>query len=286
VSKRAVIIGFGSIGKRHFNILKNMGFEVDTIDVDEISRAEEILKNNEYDIGLVCTPNSLHLDHCLLLASFGIPFFCEKPLYVEKNMNKWSTLVTLVNEMGLTNMIGCNLRFEPSVDKIKRQYTDSVVSVISRFGYDLKKWHNDGKHLQSYSANKHMHGGITFDCIHEFDYLLYWFGEVESMELVQEKRTDVTVDTEDYVSGKILFKNGVTATIELDYIEEEYTRFFELNMSDGTVIRSNLNPTNEDYVREISYFVDKVKKGEKCMNDIYQASQLIDSINAGIKVRV
>lgn len=286
MNKKAVIIGYGSIGRRHCEILKNMGFAVDTIDLEEIPKAEQILKNNKYDFGLVCTPNSLHLDHCLLLASFGIPFFCEKPLYVKKNMNKWSTLIALVNEQNLTNMVGCNLRFEPTVEKIKKEYIDSATNVTVRFGYDLKKWHNDGKHLQSYSANKSMDGGITFDCIHEFDYLFYWFGEIESMELTQEKRGDVTVDTEDYVSGTILFRNGVTASIELDYLEERYTRFFELDVKDGTIVRADLRPTNEDYVKEIDYFVSKVESGQVCMNNIHQASQLIDSINAGIKVRV
>lgn len=284
--KKAVIIGFGSIGQRHYKILKNMGFAVDTIDIDEIPRAEQILKNNKYDFGLVCTPNSLHLEHCLLLASFGIPFFCEKPLYVEKDTSKWFALTSLVNEQNLVNMIGCNLRFEPTIENVKNSLSNSIRNVTARFGYDLRKWHNDGKHLQSYSANKHMHGGITFDCIHEFDYLYHWFGEIQSMNLVQEKRTDVTVDTEDYVSGEILFKNGTTAFIELDYIEERYTRFFELDMSNGEMIRVDVQPTNDDYVKEISYFVDRVASGEKCMNDIHEASRLIDAINKGIKVRV
>ena len=162
----------------------------------------------------------------------------------------------------------------------------SVSKGFIRFGYDLKKWHNDGKHLKSYSANKNMHGGITFDCIHEFDYIYSMFGEVDSMRLIQEKRTNVTVNTEDFVSGKVFFKSGVEIDIALDYIQEEYTRFFEFELKDGTMYREDVRPSNIDYTNQLKYFVNNVNFNKKCMNDVFEASSLIEKINKGILVRI
>ena len=63
-----VIIGNGSIGKRHAKNLINLGLNVKTIDIDEIDVVDEILKNNKFDFGLVCSPTNHHLEHTLKLA--------------------------------------------------------------------------------------------------------------------------------------------------------------------------------------------------------------------------
>ena len=286
MKNRAIVIGHGSIGKRHTSILRDMGIFVRTVDVDEIGDVEDIISKGRFDFGLVCTPNCYHLKHCNILASFGVPFFCEKPLYVRDEDSTLTSLKVLVKEQNLINMVGCNLRFEPNIKKFTNLMSKSVSKGFVRFGYDLKKWHNDGKHLKSYSANKSMHGGITFDCIHEFDYIYNMFGEVDSMRLIQEKRTDVTVNTEDFVSGKVFFKSGVEVDIALDYIQEEYTRFFEFEFEDGTMYRQNVRPSNIDYTNQLKYFVNNVNFNKKCMNDVFEASSLIEKINEGILVRV
>ena len=77
---KAIIIGGGSIGKRHSDNLKDIGISTKIVDINEINNIDNIL-NEGFDIGLVCTPNINHIEHCFKLAKWNIHIFCEKPFY-------------------------------------------------------------------------------------------------------------------------------------------------------------------------------------------------------------
>jgi predicted dehydrogenase len=268
-----VVIGYGSIGKRHTKNLIELGHRVKTIDVEEISNIKSILRKSKFDCGFVCSPSNFHLEHMLVLAQSGIPFFCEKPIYSERNLGLINDIRSLIQEKSLVNMVGCNLRFHPV---IKSFDCSRVHNMKVFFGYDLRKWHNDGKHLESYSANKNMGGGVLLDAIHEFDYLYNWFGKIKEISGVKKRIGSVTVDTEDTVKAKVVFACGVVAEVHLDYLQNEYTRYFEAHG-----IKKHINPTNQMYVDEIRYFMDCVKNKKKCMNDFEEAIYLVDEIRSG-----
>ena len=101
---KAIIIGGGSIGQRHALNLQKLGVSTRIIDIDEIDNVDNIIKCEEiFDgdqlIGLVCSPNINHIEHCLKLAEHNIPIFCEKPFYSSsKGINK---LLDIINEKNL-----------------------------------------------------------------------------------------------------------------------------------------------------------------------------------------
>ena len=260
-----VVIGNGSIGKRHSKNLKNLGLNVRAVDVDEINNINEIIKNGDFDFGVVCTPTNLHLQHCLILAEHNLDFFCEKPFYSKKDLFLFENLCKLVKQKSLINMVGCNLRFDKTIKDF--DFSDTTHIKVF-FGYDLKKWHNDGKHLEMYSANKSMGGGVLLDVIHEFDYLYHWFGKIKKVEGIKKRKGNVTVDTEDTVDAEIFFENGVKADVHLDYLQPNYTRYFKKVL---------------DWGAEMKYFINNVKKRKKCMNDINEATYLIEKLIKGIK---
>ena len=271
---KSIIIGGGSIGIRHFNNLKKLNVDVKVVDIDEIDNIDSILSNTIFNFGLVCTPTNLHLEHTLKLAEYGIDFFCEKPFFAKKDLESINKIRKLINENNLINMVGCNMRFHPA---IKSFDYSNVCNINVTFGYDLKKWHNNGKHLKSYSANKIMGGGILLDAIHEFDYIYNWFGGIKEIYGKKQKVGNVTVDTEDVVDAKVLFENGVSANIHLDYLQMKYTRYFEVENK-----KINIKPNDDMYIEEMKYFIDCVENRKKCMNNINDAVYLIDKINDGI----
>jgi len=267
---KAVIIGAGSIGKRHANNLKDIGVEVRLIDIDEINNIDNIL-SDRFDFGLVCTPNVLHIDHSIKLAERNIPIFCEKPFYSDRN--GLHTLLSIVEQNKLNTMVGCNLRFTPEVNAIK--VDTKYISVY--LGYDLRKWRPGTNHLESYSANKHLGGGILLDAIHELDYLYHKFGEIKSVKYDISKLTDVTVDTEDLVVGRIEFSNGTIADFNLNYLSDTYTRYYDV-LDNGVLHRVHFNISNQMYIDEINYFVNCIKTNTPCMNNFKEASILLDHI--------
>tara|TARA_R110002012_G_scaffold209009_1_gene379348 strand:- start:3905 stop:4723 length:819 start_codon:yes stop_codon:yes gene_type:complete len=267
---KAIIIGGGSIGQRHSNNLKKLGVTTRIVDIDEIDNIDKILTEG-FNIGLVCSPNIKHLKHCLKLAEHNIPIFCEKPFYSSnKGIDK---LLSIIKEKNLITMVGCNLRFTPEVKKI-----DSKSKYISvYFGYNLKKWRPKSNHLESYSANKHLGGGVLLDVIHELDYLYYKFGKIKNISYIKNKLTNITNDTEDLVTGRVEFENGSIADFNLNYLTDEYYRYYD-ELKDDTLYRTHFEIDNLMYEDEIKYFLQQVKSNKPCMNNFEEANELLKKL--------
>lgn len=268
---RAIIIGGGSIGKRHSGNLNELGVDTRIVDVDEIENIDSIISEGNFDIGLVCSPNIYHIEHCIKLASANIPIFCEKPFY--SSQEGITSLLEIVNSKGITTMVGCNLRFNKGVRFINPN--SKYISVYC--GYDLKKWRPKSNHLESYSANKNLGGGVLLDSIHEIDYLYHKFGSIKNINYIKDKLTDITNDTEDLVVGRIEFDSGTVADFTLNYLSDKYQRYYDI-LEDGVLKRTNIQVDDKDYKEEISYFIDCVKNRKKCMNDFNEAYNLLIKI--------
>lgn len=267
---KAIIVGGGSIGKRHSINLKKMNIETRIVDIDEISNIDNILKEG-FNMGLVCSPNINHIEHCLKLSKYNLPIFCEKPFYsTTKNLEG---LLDIIKTKKLITMVGCNLRFSQEIKSINPNA--KYISVY--FGYNLKKWRPQSNHLKSYSANKHLGGGVLLDVIHELDYLYYKFGEIKKITYIKDKLTDITIDTEDFVAGRIEFKNGTIADFSLNYLSEKYQRYYDI-LEDDVLKRINLKLDNQMYVDEMQYFVNNVKNNTPCINSFEEANKLLKKI--------
>lgn len=268
---KAIIIGGGSIGKRHLKNLKNLGVQCRVVDIDEINNIDTILQETKFDMGFVCSPNIYHIDHCIKLASNGIPIFCEKPFY--SNNEGIEELLDIIQSNKIVTMVGCNLRFNKSIQSIN---PDSKY-ISAYFGYDLKKWRPESDHLKSYSANKHLGGGVLLDVIHELDYLYYKFGSIKSITYIKDKLTDITNDTEDLVVGRVEFDSGTIADFTLNYLCENYQRYYDI-LEKGTLKRVDVRVDDRDYVDQIGYFIDCIKNNKECINNFTEANNLLNSI--------
>jgi predicted dehydrogenase len=264
---KSVIIGGGSIGKRHCTNLNNLNISTRIVDIDEIENIDDILDEG-FDIGLVCTPNINHIEHCLKLAEFNIPIFCEKPFF--SNLEGVEDLLSIVNEKKLTTMVGCNLRF---LDEIKLINSNSKYINVY-FGYDLKRWRPNQNHLESYSANKNLGGGVLLDVVHELDYLYFKFGDIKKITYIKNKLTNITNDTEDLTIGRIEFENNTIADFSLNYLSEEYQRYYDI-LENGVLKRKNLKITDQMYIDEIKYFISCIKNNKSCMNSFQESYNLL-----------
>ena len=109
------------------------------------------------------------------------------------------------------------------------------------------------------------------------------------------KATKITNDTEDIVKGKIHFKNGVIAYFTLDYLSEEYLRYYDTvdqatDSKKRTYFNFNDKNINQMYIDQMKHFVNycfKYQEGfeghknfstnakwELCMNNFKKANYL------------
>ena len=99
----------------------------------------------------------------------------------------------------------------------------------------------------------------------------------EMLDDLSNKLTDITNDTEDLVIGRIEFKNGTLADFTLNYLSEEYQRYYDI-LEDGVLKRRKLTIDNQMYIDEIVYFVNCVKSKTQGMNSFKEAHGLLKEL--------
>lgn len=73
------------------------------------------------------------------------------------------------------------------------------------------------------------------DLIHEIDYIMWFFGEVEKVNSNICKLSNLDIETEDYAEIFLEFKNDVAAEIHLDYLNRFPNRECEIVGEFGTI---------------------------------------------------
>ena len=133
---KALIVGYGSIGKRHIQNLSNYS-DIEII-VCTKRKQDIFLKKNKCkvikslkksisenpDFAIISNVTSLHIETAIELANAGIHFLIEKPL--SHNQNGVKKLLNVIKTKKLITLIGCHLRFHPCIIKIKEIITKAT----------------------------------------------------------------------------------------------------------------------------------------------------------------
>jgi len=307
-----LVVGCGSIGQRHISNLLELGNQVTGCDLNSEQARQAGLKfsiqtytdlnealNESYTGALICTRTSSHISVAIEVAKKGIHLFIEKPL--SHNEDRIGELQDIVDKNNLTVLVGCNMRFLPSLQLVKRLIDDNkigkVLSARVECGFYLPFWHPEEDYRKEYSANKSMGGGVIFDDIHEIDTLVWLFGNVKKLFCFTETTGSIEIDTEDIAEILLKFQNGVTAQIHLDYLSKTYRRQFIFTGEKGDIVWDFIHKTvrlygmqtnhwedfhegintNLDvmYVNEMKHFINCINKEEKSVKDLAMARQVL-----------
>jgi predicted dehydrogenase len=311
--QRFVVIGCGSIGKRHMKNLRALGArEILGFDMRADRRAEveallgietvERLDDawtREPDAIVIATPTALHLPLALDAAERGVHLFIEKPL-----ANAWDgveRLIALARQKELVSLVGCNMRFHPGLLMVKRllgeQAIGRIVAARVEVGQYLPDWHPWEDYRQSYSARAALGGGVILDAIHEIDYIHWLLGDVEGVFCLAGKMSCLEIDTEDTAALLLRFKNGAIGEVHLDYIQRAYSRTCHLVGEEGTIhwdytagqvrwysARNENwhcfnNPagwdTNEMYLDEMRHFIDCLARRAAPEQELLEGARLL-----------
>lgn len=231
MKKIILLIGFGSIGKKHFQILKKkIHFEKILIlqnkkkikknllnDKIQVIQSFDQIIDNKVNFAIISSPASSHLDYAKKLAQKNINILIEKPLSDKFDLKKYKELSFLIKKNKLKCFVGFVFRhddllinFKKILDKINPKLINNVYS--DHLSY-LPDWRNsDYRH--SVSAIKNLGGGVVLESSHEIDYLLYLF-ESLNVQFSQTKNSgDLNIDVED--SANIVFVDRFKKNIFLN----------------------------------------------------------------------
>jgi len=300
---KAVIVGYGSIGKRHsknlskfkniqcFVVTNRKRVKFPSKNFQKFNSLDECLKLNP-DVGFVTNESNVHIKTAIKLANAGCHIFVEKPL--SHNGFQIKKLLKLVNKKNLITLMGCNFRFHPCLMKIKKLISSKkigrIIFVQAEHGSFLPDWHPFEDYKTSYAARKELGGGIVLTSIHEIDYLFWLFGNVKEVYSITGKFSDLDMNADDLSSTILRFKNNVVGEIHLDHFQRSFKRGCKIVGTKGTITwdsRTNVvklfnNKTkkwkevmklknfdfNSTYIDEIIHFLECVKKNKKTTNDL------------------
>ena len=312
---RFILIGAGSIGRRHLKNLLSLGHEAAAIADANPQRLDDLRAScprarftdsvdqalaEPADAALICSPPNFHVPQARQAAARGLHVFIEKPLAA--SLADTDALAREVAAARRVAFVACNLRFHPSLLQVKKLLEDGAIgrplSVGAQVGYYLPFWRPQTDYRRGYGANKTMGGGVILDCIHEFDYLRWLLGEITEVFCVAEKKTALEIDVEDNADILLRFASGTVANLHLDYIQRTYRRSCELIGEEGVLVWDYIAQTihlygkedrhlqvfprninsdlNQMFVDEMRHFVNCVEGREQPALDIAGARIVLD----------
>ncbi len=305
---KILIIGFGSIGQRHYHNLAELGYRnVYVYDINKSATEScklkinnlnsKILKN--FDGVFICTPNHEHLKAALKGAQADCHLFIEKPL--SHNFKGVNELIEICRKKKLITMVGCNMRFHPCLSFIKNYLAQgklgNLYSIALEFGYFLPAWRPRQDYRKNYAAKRSTGGGIILDDIHEFD-LLFWlnnFQPVDEVDFIFNNSGALRIETEDNCLASFQFKNKVLGLVKCDYLQRSYSRRCKIVGEKGNLewdFKENIVwletkaakrklfamknfDFNQVYVDEVKYFFNCLEKNKPTFNDVKIAASVL-----------
>jgi predicted dehydrogenase len=232
---KALIVGYGSIGRRHHHILSQINeiTQCDVITKQQLVNIKTFTSLQEsdldyYDYIVIASKTSLHYEQLSYIEKKvqGKIILVEKPLF-----SCYKELFIQHNKV----FVAYNRRFYPILKKIKKLCSKDkcyYANVIT--GQYLPQWRETRDYTQSYSAKKDEGGGVLLDLSHELDYLSWIFPAMQILYSYDTKVSDLEIDSDDLCI--VIAKSGETLiNMSIDYISKEFQQKITIHLQSSSI---------------------------------------------------
>lgn len=242
---KALIIGYGSIGQRHHDVLSSMGtFETIHIvtsqtldDITTFKTLEDVTNIGTYDYFVIASETYKHFDQLISLDRHVNQkiILCEKPLF-----DRYQEITIENNHV----YIGYVLRFHPIFTSIRTLLNeDTPISVSIKTGSYLPTWRPQRDYRTLYSALKEQGGGVLLDLSHEIDYAQWLFGPLRLLNSYQGKISDLEINSDDITVITAQNNHNALITLSLDYISKIPVREMSIHTNNQSIHADMINNT-------------------------------------------
>lgn len=257
---RVLIIGYGSIGKRHCEVLSNFK-EIESIDVvtkqqlndrKTFLSLEAVDTLESYDYIIISSQTNKHYEQLSYLEQHveGKIILCEKPLFeTDRELHVKNNIV----------YVGYVLRFHPLLQRLKELLkNETVLSANAACGQYLPAWRPNTDYTKCYSAKKDEGGGVLLDLSHEIDYVEWLFGNLTEIKSYQKKISDLEIDSDDFTTLLGVTDKNIIVNITIDYISKITHRTLHVNTLENSYkldfIKATLTQNDKKSLEQIYSF--------------------------------
>lgn len=246
---KVLIVGCGSIGKRHAQVLWELGLRnltacdpspaqrqsmqdllPDIIVTDDYTAA---LETGAFDAVFILTPTAMHLSMATQALNVGCHVFIEKPLAnTQKGVEE---LKALAAEKGLSVMVGFCFRYH-EVLRMAKDLLDGgtigrLVNIRASVGEPFAEIQPNYKNMyySKYSG--------AFELVHDLDLAIWYAGQkITEVKAVYGSFSDMGMESPDSVEMLLRFQDRLAANVHLDFYQHPRRRQIELMGVKGTII--------------------------------------------------
>ena len=293
---RILIIGLGSIGIRHYKILKKLkkNCEIKVLSDNKLRKLSYIkIKDiKQYDPNYIVI--SSHTSKHYKYLNFINNNLEKKIVLVEKPL--FNRMVKFREKNNNKIFVNYNLRFHPVISKIKKMIKNEVFlfSSLTYYSY-LPDWRKNIDYRLSNSSKKKFGGGILLELSHEIDLVNYLFKLKKIKSIFNSKISNLKIQTDDILNFNSLCKKVKFCTVNLNFFDRHKERKIKivgktytlegdlisniilLKKQKSTILRKFKIDNNYTY-KKIHYSLIKgnyknictLKEGLKIMKFIYQ----------------
>ena len=243
---KVLLLGCGSIGKRHAECLHDIGVEKFVFFDPEPERSRELAELYggttvaSYEEGLatdadcvyILSPTRLHVAQAKAAVELGKHVFLEKPL--SDSLEGIDELAALAEEKGVVAEVGFCFRFHDGIRELKRRLDageiGKLVSIRAMMGEHFPDVRPD------YLSTYYVKYSGAFELVHDLDLAIHLAGaEPVACEGFFGSYSELGFESPDTVEMLVKFPNCL-ANVHLDFFQSPRTRTMTLLGKEGQMV--------------------------------------------------
>jgi len=216
---KVLVVGAGSIGRRHHENLKSLG-------------ASSLLRGwrgygitgfkadiADFDAAVIATATDVRLDLVEAAAAAGKHLYIEKPLAFSRA--ELARIEKAAASIANRSVLGYMMRYHPAFRALAERDLSDVFQFSLSIGHDVTQWRANWRFSESYAA-KPAGGGVLLDLCHELDMAACLFPGLAVRSV--ESHGHAAYPGVDMASRVSLAKAGIVGEVAMDYLTPKLHR--------------------------------------------------------------
>ena len=219
VTGAVLVIGAGSIGRRHFDNLTALGARAELHPWRSFDRTAVAARDDVAGM-VIATETPIRLELIEICAAKGWPFYAEKPLAWRTDQAR--AIHAAAAPVAAKSLIGFMMRWHPVVRVLAGMDLSDTFRIHAEIGHDVRQWRANWRFADSYAA-KAEGGGVLLDLCHEIDLVSALFPGLAVHDVRALGHGDFP-DVDFATSLQVSTPSGAAGQIAMDYLAPVFTR--------------------------------------------------------------
>ncbi len=248
-----LIVGSGSVGKRHARNFSALGCNVSCVDPrpdrrEELGRESRMisaygdidaaLEAGGFDGIAICSPPHVHVDQAMAALLKGLPVLLEKP--VAPVLDSATRLDAAAGAAAVPVLLGYTWRWWPPLRRVRQLLGERAIGELRHVQFHmsahLADWHPWERYQDFFMASRTEGGGALLDESHWIDLALWMFGMPETLCGRVDKLSSLEIETDDNVDVLMAYGSGLRVSLHLDLYGRPHEKFIRFVGERGSML--------------------------------------------------